>query len=116
VVVRPPLHALRPSAEDFSASRNSAGDAAEPRDNAEREINALIARFKSAQATNLEQELFKQHKRLPGAERTLQTKVTRAATESQRIATDKIAWAKGKLADLQRTEPQSCDSRIERQA
>ncbi|MGY6122183.1 SOS response-associated peptidase family protein (plasmid) [Paraburkholderia strydomiana] len=84
----------------------------EPQDDAECEINALIARYASAQATELEQELFKQRKRLADAERTLQTKVTKAATESQRIATDKIAWAKGKLEDLQRTEPQLRDSRI----
>jgi putative SOS response-associated peptidase YedK len=83
-----------------------------PQDDGEREINALIAKYASAQATKLEQELFKQRKRLADAERTLQTKVTKAATESQRIATDKIAWAKGKLEDLQRTEPQPRDARI----
>ncbi|MGF6924293.1 SOS response-associated peptidase family protein [Paraburkholderia sp. 40] len=84
----------------------------EPQDDAEREISALIARFKSAQDTTLEQDLFKQRKRLADAERTLQTKITKAATESQRIATDKIAWTKGKLEDLQRTDLQPRDSRI----
>ncbi len=88
------------------------GAFAEPQDDAEREINALIAKYASVQATKLEQELFKQRKRLADAERTLQTKVTKAATESQRIATGKIAWAKGKLEDLRRTEPQPRDSRI----
>jgi putative SOS response-associated peptidase YedK len=38
--------------------------------------------------------------------------MTRAATESQRIATDKIAWTRGKLDDIQRLEPQARDSRI----
>ncbi|SIT40610.1 conserved hypothetical protein [Paraburkholderia ribeironis] len=84
----------------------------EPKTDAEREIKALIGRFNAEQTTKLEQDLFKQRKRLADAERTLQTKVTKAATESQRIATDKIAWAKGKLEDLQRTEPKPRDSRI----
>src|SRR6478609_4879876 len=61
------------------------GAFAEPQDEATREINALIARFTSAQVTKLEQDLFKQRTRLADAERTLQTKVTKAATESQRI-------------------------------
>jgi len=39
------------------------------------------------QATKFEQELFKQKKRLADAERTLETKTTKAAVESQRIAT-----------------------------
>jgi hypothetical protein len=85
---------------------------ADPQDEATREINALIARFTSAQVTKLEQDLFKQRARLADAERALQTKVTKAATESQRIATDKIAWVKGKLEDLQRTALQPRDSRI----
>ncbi|MGF6658639.1 hypothetical protein QF000_000283 [Paraburkholderia atlantica] len=56
--------------------------------------------------------MFKQRKRLPDAERTLQTKIIKAATESQRIATDKIAWTKGKLEDLQRTGLKPRDWRI----
>lgn len=39
-------------------------------------------------------------KRLADAERTLQTKTTKAALESKRIAGDKIEWALGKLSDL----------------
>ncbi|CAD6559479.1 hypothetical protein LMG28727_06863 [Paraburkholderia kirstenboschensis] len=85
---------------------------AEPQTDDEWQIEAAIARYASVQATKLEQELFKQRKRLADAERKLQTKVTKAATESQRIATDKIAWARGKLEDLQRTDPEPRDSRI----
>ncbi|MFM0350904.1 SOS response-associated peptidase family protein [Paraburkholderia sp. RL17-347-BIC-D] len=85
---------------------------AEPQTDAEREIKALIDRFNAGQVTKLEQDLFKQRKRLADAERSLQTKVTKAATESQRIAMDKIAWTRGKLDDIQRTEPQPRDSRI----
>jgi putative SOS response-associated peptidase YedK len=62
--------------------------------------------------TKLEQDLFKQRARLADAERALQAKVTKAAAESRRIATDKIAWTHGKLDDIQRTEPKLRDSRI----
>lgn len=84
----------------------------EPQSDAEHEVKALIDRFNAEQATKLEQDLFKQRKRLADAERSLQTKVTKVAAESQRIATDKIAWTLGKLDDIQRTEPQARDSRI----
>jgi hypothetical protein len=83
-----------------------------PHTEAEREIKVLIDQFNADLATKLEQDLFKQRKRLADAERTLQTRVTKAATESQRIATGKIAWARGKLDDIQRTEPLPRDSRI----
>jgi len=84
----------------------------DPQNDAEREIKGLIDEFDKQQASKLEQEVFKQKKRLADAERSLQTKGTKAATESKRIATDKIAWALGKLADLRRTELNGEDSRI----
>jgi hypothetical protein len=83
-----------------------------PETDAERQIKVLIDQFNRDQTTKLEQDLFKQRKRLVDAERSLLTKVTKAATESQRIATDKIAWARGKLDDIRRTEPKPRDSRI----
>ncbi|MFM0627770.1 SOS response-associated peptidase family protein [Paraburkholderia xenovorans] len=83
-----------------------------PQTEAEREIKALNDRFNADQATKLEQDLFKQRKRLADAERTLLTKTTKAATESQRIATDKIVWTRGKLEDIQRAELKPRDSRI----
>ena len=85
---------------------------AEPASERERDIKALIDEFNAEQTTQLEQELFKQRKRLADAERTLQTKTTKAALESQRIATDKVEWALGKLADLRRPELVDEDSRI----
>ncbi|MGF6533257.1 putative SOS response-associated peptidase YedK [Paraburkholderia sp. GAS206C] len=84
----------------------------EPQSADEFEIKALIDKFNADQVTKLEQDLFKQRARLADAERALQTKVTKAATESMRIATDKIAWTLGKLGDIQRTEPKTRDSRI----
>lgn len=85
---------------------------AEPQTDAEREIKAAIDKVNSAQASKLEQDLFKQRKRLADAERTLQTKMTKAATESQRIATDKIDWTLRKLDDIRRVELKPRDSRI----
>ena len=84
----------------------------EARSDDERTIKHLIETFNAAQATKFEQELFKQRKRLADAERTLLTKQTKTAQESQRIASDKIEWAKGKLDDLRRTALNSEDARI----
>src|SRR3954469_20676217 len=77
---------------------------AEPASAQEQQIKQLIDAYNAEQVTKLEQELFKQRKRLADAERTLQTKTTKAATESRRIATDKVEWCLGKLSDLRRTE------------
>jgi len=85
---------------------------ADPHSEEEREIAALIARHDREQAALLEQEVFKQRKRLADAERTLQVKTTKAATESRRIATTKVEWALGKLADLRRTSITDEDARI----
>ena len=68
--------------------------------------------FQPAKRAKLEEDLFKQRTRLADAERTLLTKTTKAATESQRIATDRIAWIRGKLEDFNRTELKDRDSRI----
>lgn len=76
------------------------------------EILQMVQTFNAEQGSKLEQELFKQRKRLADAERTLQTKTTKAATESKRIATDKIEWTKGKLDDLRRTQLTGEDRRI----
>jgi putative SOS response-associated peptidase YedK len=81
-------------------------------DEAGQRIATLIAGHDRGQAARLEQELFKQRKRLADAERTLQSKTTKAALESRRIAAEKIEWALGKLADLRRTELNDEDSRI----
>ncbi|MCC8392329.1 SOS response-associated peptidase [Paraburkholderia sp. MMS20-SJTR3] len=85
---------------------------AEPQTEAEREVKALIDRFRAQRASKLEQELFQQRKRLTDAERSLATRVTKAAAESRRIATSKIEQTLGWLDDLKRTELESRDSRI----
>lgn len=81
-------------------------------DEGEQEIRDLIEACNAQQAAEWEAELFKQRRRLADAERTLQTKTTKAATESRRIATDKVEWLLGKLADLRRTVPEDRDARI----
>jgi putative SOS response-associated peptidase YedK len=85
---------------------------ADPQSDDERAIKAMIDAWDREQASKLEQELFKQRKRLADAERTLQVKTTKAATESRRIATSKVEWALGKLADLRRTTLVDEDARI----
>jgi putative SOS response-associated peptidase YedK len=84
----------------------------EPGNEAHPQIKAAIDAFASAQTIKLEQDLFKQRKRLADAQRTLQSKPTQAAEQSQRVAAAKIEWTMGKLADLRRTELQESDSRI----
>src|SRR5690606_10977265 len=83
-----------------------------PASDAARRIKALIDAWDADTASRLEQEVFKQKKRLADAERKLQAKTTKEALEDQRIATSKIEWALGKLADLRRTRAEPRDSRI----
>jgi len=85
---------------------------AEPRDDIERRIKDLIDQFNAQEIVRVEQELFKQRKRLADAERSLQTKTTKTATESKRIAADKVEWLLGKRSALRRTEPEEEDARI----
>src|SRR3954466_9463325 len=65
----------------------------EPKSNAEKRIKALVDEYRAKETTKLEQEVFAQKKRLADAERKLQDKITKAATESKRIAGEKIERA-----------------------
>ena len=56
--------------------------------------------------------MFVQRKRLADAERKLQTKPTKAASESRRIAGDKIEAALARLSRLKATQPHPSDARI----
>ncbi|MDN7408010.1 SOS response-associated peptidase family protein [Burkholderia vietnamiensis] len=84
----------------------------DPQTDAEHQIKASIERFNAQQASRLEQELFKQRTRLADAERALQTKTTKVATESKRIAADKIEASLRRLEDLNRADAKPRDSRI----
>ena len=66
---------------------------AEPASDIDREIKALIGEATAEQELKLQQELFKQKKRLADAERSLETKITKKAEEDKRIATSKISGA-----------------------
>lgn len=83
-----------------------------PSDGDVREVQRLIREQDALQIAALEQDLFKQRKRLADAERSLQVKTTKKALDDKRIATDKVAWALGKLGDLRRTEVKPKDARI----
>jgi len=85
---------------------------AAPKTAGERGVKALIDEYNTSQSARLEQELFKQKKRLADAERTLQSRATKKAQEDQRVATDKIAWALAKLNELRRNDLKDKDSRI----
>ena len=84
----------------------------EPRNDAERKIKALIDEYRQGEITKLEREVFAQKKRLADAERTLATKVTKAAQESQRIATSKIEKAIERLDRLKAVKPHPAEARI----
>jgi putative SOS response-associated peptidase YedK len=85
---------------------------ADPQNDAEREIAAMIAEGNAEDAHAFEAELFQQKTRLTNAERALQSKPTKKAANDKRIATDKIARAQRNLDDLRRKEPLPRDSRI----
>ena len=85
---------------------------AHPRTPEERELHALIAEFDAGQVAALEQDLFKQRKRLADAERALQAKATKKAQEDQRIAASKIDQALARLSRLKRAEPGEGEARI----
>lgn len=98
-----------PKAMD-DAFRRAPSDLGDP--NQPHALSVLIHDLDLERVTALEQELFKQRKRLADAERSLQRKSTKAASESRRIAGDRIRRVIGQLADLGRTEPADRDSRI----
>ncbi len=84
----------------------------DPQTELERQIKALIVAYNEDLACKMERQVFQQMKRLADAERTLQSKSTKAAAESRRIAVDKIVKARGKLVDLRRADLKPRDSRI----
>lgn len=83
-----------------------------PQSEDELEIRKLIDQYDADQSKTLEEELFKQRARLVAAERALQTKTTKAAMESKRIAGDKIEAMLRRLDDIKRTDTEPRDSRI----
>jgi putative SOS response-associated peptidase YedK len=85
---------------------------ADPQSKEEHQVKDLIDSFRAQQTTKFEQELFKQRKRLADAERTLAIKTTKAATESKRIASEKVVWLLEKLASLRTADLTEDDLRV----
>ena len=83
-----------------------------PKNATERAIKELIDQYQAEAIVKLEGEVFAQRKRLADAERKLQTKPTKAATESKRIAGDKIEAALTRLTRLKATQPHPSEARI----
>jgi putative SOS response-associated peptidase YedK len=84
----------------------------EPQSEHEQRIRSLLDQYRNESVTKLEQEVFAQKKRLADAQRKLKDKETKAARNEERIATDKIEAALGKLALLKGTQPHPSDDRI----
>ena len=84
----------------------------DPKNDAERQIKKYIDEYRNAEITKLEREVFAQKKRLADAERTLAAKPTKAAAESQRIATNKIEQALTRIERLKAEKPHPDEARI----
>ena len=83
-----------------------------PADEQAQRIHDFIAQRRAAQVTAWEQELFAQRKRLADAARKLAEKTTRTATESRRIAGNKIDALLKKLGVLNDPKARAGDGRI----
>ena len=83
-----------------------------PQNGDEQKIAAFIDDFNDKEIAKLEQEVFKQKKRLNDAERALAVKETKKALNDQRIASNKVEWALGKLGDIKRAEFKPRDARM----
>ena len=83
-----------------------------PKSGIERNIKALINEYRDVTVSQLETELFAQRKRLADAERKLLAKETKAARESQRIATSKVTAAQERMSLLKGVQPHELDARI----
>lgn len=84
----------------------------EPRNEQEARIKGFIDQWRGAEIAKLEREVFAQKKRLADAERTLASKTTKAAAESKRIATNKIAQSLERLDRLKAERPHPAEARI----
>jgi putative SOS response-associated peptidase YedK len=83
-----------------------------PQTEDERRIRKSIDDFNTLSVRGWEQELFKQRKRLADAERKLAEKHTKAAAESQRIASNKVEQLLEWIESAKRTTVESRDCRI----
>ena len=83
-----------------------------PETDEERKIADVIRARMAPDEVELLQELAKQTERLEKAQQALAVKATKKASEDARIATNKIAWIKDKLEELNSKEITPRDARI----
>lgn len=83
-----------------------------PQTEGERRIKAEVDWFAGQQKAKFETEITRQSERLAKAQSKLAIKTSKTAQDDLRIASRKIDWAKGKIADLLATSVQASDSRI----
>ena len=83
-----------------------------PNSDAERSVKTLIDEYRDVTVSQLETEVFAQRKRLADAERKLRGKETKAARESQRIATGKVTAALERMSLQRGLSPHELDARI----
>jgi len=106
------LFARRAAGADIKLAKGLEANFLNHRDAAARRIALHIATYQEATASKWQIELFKQKTRLADAERKLKARATNKAQDDRRIASNKIAWLRARLADLKRTEPELNDGRI----
>lgn len=76
------------------------------------ELAEIIRGYDAREMTDLEQELWKQKKRVADGERALQAKSTKKSQEDVRIGTDKMAKVQARIDTLKRRDPRPSDSRM----
>jgi putative SOS response-associated peptidase YedK len=84
----------------------------EPQTPIEKQIKQHIDEYNAIQRKECEEGLFTQQTRLTNATRALESKTTKALQNDVRVATNKIAQFKYRLADLNDPEPRENDARI----
>jgi len=106
------LFARRAAGADIKLAKSLEANFLNPHNAIAVRVAQDIATWQEATASKWQIELFQQKTRLADAERKLKVRTIQKALDDQRIATNKIAWLRAKLADLKRTEPNSSDARI----
>lgn len=76
------------------------------------DLAEIIRGYDMREMAELEQELFKQKKRVADGERSLQSKETKKARDDVRIGTDKMGKIQARIDTLKRREPKPSDSRM----
>lgn len=85
---------------------------ANPQTPEERRIRELDGEYRTKKVAELEQDIFKQKKRLGDAQRKLKVKETKSALNEQRVAASKIDATLERVALLTGTQPHEDDHRI----